>query len=198
MIQEAEAALASGRGVAAVGRGAAGASAGATLAGVVAFITVLLWSTNDTPGSSAEQADIRQHDFESQLEPEPEVKTEPMSKTPVPDQTTTENRRRNHRANIHVQGDDMKTIPNAAFSQNVPITKVQGHAGLETVKAQCTPRQLRFRQIAFKKAWEFIRKTVHTAPPELFRSFRNPEVIGDPDKSSRRVDIEIIEGTAFV
>ena len=102
-----------------------------------------------------------------------------------------------HRGNIHVQGDDVETPPNYAWSQPVPATKVQGTAGLALVRGQCTPRQLRDRDQAFVRAQRFIETTLTTAPPPVFRTFQNPEVIRDPRRRTRRVDLEIISGTAF-
>jgi hypothetical protein len=102
-----------------------------------------------------------------------------------------------HQGNIHVQGDDVRTPPNFAWSQTVPATKAQGLSGLAHVRSRCTPRQLRDREVAFARAEHFINTTLHTAPPPLFRTFQNPEVIRDPNKRTRRVDIEIVRGAAF-
>jgi hypothetical protein len=100
--------------------------------------------------------------------------------------------------NIHVQGDD---IPggayNYAWSQPMPETKAQGQAGLAQVRAQCTPRQLKDRDDAFKRAAKFIDSTLTQAPPLVFRTFQNRDVADDPKRKTRRVDIEITRGTAF-
>jgi hypothetical protein len=126
---------------------------------------------------------------------EPEQKPEPKPKPPLgPDIAP---RQPLHQGNIHVQGDDVRTAPNFAWSQPVPATKTQGLGGLAQVKGQCTKEQLRDRGVAFARAERFINTTLYTAPPPLFRTFQNPEVIGDPNKRTRRVDIEIVRGAAF-
>src|SRR5262249_1943716 len=103
-----------------------------------------------------------------------------------------------HMGNIHVQGDDMKAPgPNFPWNRAVPMTKRGAPAGLDGLAGQLTPRQLSYRNVAFQRAGAFIQTTLHTAPPPLFRTFQNPNVIGDPRLRTRRVDIEIIRGQAF-
>lgn len=99
-----------------------------------------------------------------------------------------------HRGNMHVQGDDVDKgdEPNVAWNQPIPKEKASALVDLKFLKDQCTRSQLRARTQAFAKAERFIQNTVHTAPPPLFRSF-----FDDAANAKNRVDIEIIEGTAF-
>jgi hypothetical protein len=103
-----------------------------------------------------------------------------------------DNAKRRHHANIHAQGPDVEEDkePNHSWDQGTPITKVQGHLGIESVKELCTRSQLRNRAEAFRRATTFVDRTLHDAPPPLFRSFYG--------NNNARVDVEIVTGTAFV
>jgi hypothetical protein len=99
-----------------------------------------------------------------------------------------------HRTNIHCQGDDVKKgkEPNWSYSADKACTKADGRAGLTSVKNQCSKSQLKARTEAFKKAAKYIDNTNYTAPPPKMKDFR------DDTSTNIRVDVEIIEGQAFV
>jgi hypothetical protein len=112
---------------------------------------------------------------------------------------TREPERRVHMGNIHVQGDDIGgSAPNFPWNRPTPMTKAEALAGLAALRGMLSPRQLSYRDTAFIRAAAFITSTSHTAPPPLFRTFQNPQVIRDQRFGTRRVDVEIIRGTAFV
>lgn len=83
-----------------------------------------------------------------------------------------------HRGRIQVQGGGVEKSRN--WAQEVPRARSQGQEDLASLE----------------KAARFIDATTYTAPPDLHRTFRNDEVIAR--KGSERVDVEILEGTAFV
>ena len=104
-----------------------------------------------------------------------------------------------HMGNIHVQGDDMREpLPNFPWNRSTPMTKAEALAALATLRGMLSTRQVSFRDVAFLQAARFINNTLYAAPPPLFRTFQNPDLIDDPRRSTRRVDIEIIRGGAFV
>jgi hypothetical protein len=105
-----------------------------------------------------------------------------------------------HMGNIHVQGDDIQvgSEPNYPWNRPTPMTKAEALAGLAAVRGMLSPRQVTFRDEAFIRAAAHITRTLHTAPPPLLRTFQNPNLIRDDRYSTRRVDIEIIRGQAFV
>lgn len=104
-----------------------------------------------------------------------------------------------HMGNIHIQGDDISgAVPNYAWNRSTPMTKVEALAALAALRGMLSTRQVGFRDTAFIRASAFINTTMHMAPPPLFRTFQNPNVRDDPRLRTRRVDIEIIRGGAFV
>jgi hypothetical protein len=99
-----------------------------------------------------------------------------------------------HRGRIQVQGGGVEK--SRKWAQESPRARSQGLEDLESLKKDLSRSQLRERTQAFEKAARFISATTYTAPPDLHRSFRNDEVIAR--RGSERVDVEILDGTAFV
>lgn len=99
-----------------------------------------------------------------------------------------------HRGRIQVQGGGLeKSRP---WFQDSPRTKVQGELDLVSLKGELSKSEVKERDEAFAEAAAFIAATIYTAPPDLHRTFRNPEV--RQRRGDERVDIEIHQGTAFV
>lgn len=110
---------------------------------------------------------------------------------------------RMHRGNIHVQGEDMTTsedVANFAWNRPQPMTKAEASVALDRLRSVLTRSELKLRNEAFQKAERWIDNNISHAPPMVFRTFQNSNCIKDRDRKKRtaRVDIEIVEGTAFV
>lgn len=105
-----------------------------------------------------------------------------------------------HRGRLQVQGKDMAEEHSFPWAQNVPMGKARALLELATLKARLTKRALKLRDEAFIKAEKFITAILTTAPPRVFRTFQNSELIDERDKIKKtaRVDIEIQKGAAFV
>jgi hypothetical protein len=99
-----------------------------------------------------------------------------------------------HRGRIQVQGGGVEK--SRKWTQDAPRARSQGQQDLASLKEELSRTQLRDRVHAFERAANFIDVTTYTAPPDLHRTFQNPEVFAR--KGSERVDVEILEGTAFV
>lgn len=98
-----------------------------------------------------------------------------------------------HRGRIQVQGGGLElSFP---WTRPVPMTKVEGLAGLASLEGMLNRSQLAERDEAFVDAADFIEATLHTCPPDLRRTFQNAAV--RRRNSNERVDIEIHTGAAF-
>lgn len=99
-----------------------------------------------------------------------------------------------HRGRLQVQGGGVElSFP---WTRPVPMTKVEGLAGLALLKGQLSRTQLAERDEAFVDAADFITTTLHTCPPDVRRTFQNRGV--RQRRGDERVDIEIHRGVAFV
>lgn len=98
-----------------------------------------------------------------------------------------------HRGRVQVQGGGVEKSRN--WTQAAPRTKADGLADLDSLKQELTRSQLKERDQAFERARRFIETTVYTAPPDLHRTYQNREVVAR--NGPERVDVEILEGTAF-
>jgi hypothetical protein len=98
-----------------------------------------------------------------------------------------------HRGRIQVQGGGLELA--FPWARPVPMTKVEGLAGLAGLRVALNRTQLSERDEAFASAAAFITATLHTCPPDISRTFQNRAV--RQRGGEERVDIEIRTGTAF-
>ena len=96
-----------------------------------------------------------------------------------------------YRGRIQAQGEKLEA--SEAWSQNFPITKLEGLNLLENLKNKIPKNELKIRDGAFKKATKFIENGPYqTISKTIIKSFKVP------DTEHERVDIEIQKGTAFI
>lgn len=104
----------------------------------------------------------------------------------------------NHRGRLQVQGDDMDKELSSPWSQDTPFPASLAITQLESLRTQCCRTILTLRAQAFQKAERYITNARHQdglhAP--VMKTFRNDNL---PQKNkTARVDIEVIEGIAFI
>jgi hypothetical protein len=89
----------------------------------------------------------------------------------------------------------MNGDPSFSWSRQDPVPKREAIAGLRRLKDDCTRTQLNMRHEAFGKAEQFIKAgPIDSAP--LIRTFKNRNL--PRGHKDARVDIEVLEGVAFV
>ncbi|WP_277425551.1 DUF4157 domain-containing protein [Deinococcus psychrotolerans] len=116
--------------------------------------------------------------------------------------TTQDNKAQQHRGRLQVQGSDMARFPNGelswAWTQPTPPTAVEAVAALAAMKSQLGKRELALRVDAFTKAEAriiYFQSTggVSAIYRKTFQDANLPKGMG-----SARVDIEVLEGKAFI
>lgn len=131
-----------------------------------------------------------------------ETRTDAPPTTIATTNTAKKEKEEVHRGRLQVQGADLSNFPKGelswAWTRGTPPTAVESIAALETMKAQLSKRQLAVRNMAFNKAEARI---LAFAPQggiaaRWVKTFQNDNL--PSDLKSARVDIEVLEGKAFV
>lgn len=131
-----------------------------------------------------------------------ETRTDAPPTTIATTNTAKKEKEEVHRGRLQVQGADVSNFPKGelswAWTRGTPPTAVESIAALETMKAQLSKRQLAVRNVAFNKAE--ARMLAFAAQGGIaarwVKTFQNDNL--PSDLKSARVDIEVLEGKAFV
>lgn len=100
-----------------------------------------------------------------------------------------------HRGRIQIQGNDMFPEVSYSWARDDAMPKYDALAELDRLFDDLTATQKSNRTQALQKAKNFINAGPYTkSGARIFRTFQN----NNPNHNSQRIDIEIIEGTAFV
>jgi hypothetical protein len=116
--------------------------------------------------------------------------------------TAERDRRETHRGRLQVQGTDLSNFPSGelswAWTRSTPPSATDSIVALQAMKVQLSKRQLAVRTVAFTKAEARILnlQAQGGVSARWVKTFQNDNL--PSDLKSARVDIEVLEGKAFI